>query len=100
MHLAQREHAAVRSLTPQIKDTAGIHESMQQINNQINMWITQQAELARVMASAVASPADLSRVQMQTQERRQRILSQQERSSTATREGRQAESDVLRDLGK
>lgn len=100
IQLAKREHTAVRSLASQIKDSAGIHESMQQISGHLNMWITQQAELARVMASSVAPPANLSRIQIQAQERRQMRLSREAKADEGTRNTRDAEIDALRGLGR
>jgi type IV secretion system protein TrbJ len=95
MDLAQREHAQVAAIGAQLSGSAGIHQAMQNLNLQTNMWITQNADLARIMASTVSPTGDMTELRNQMNERDTRRRQQMQDLNDLNKARRGAETDAL-----
>lgn len=71
-----RDFQAYRDIAAHIPASAGIHEAMQTLNVQANMMIAQSAQLARIMAPAVANAGSVTEARQQRNERAERQLNQ------------------------
>lgn len=71
-----RDFELYRDVASQVPESAGMHESMQQLNVQANMMIVQSAQLARILAPAAASAGSVTEARQQKNERATRQLNQ------------------------
>ena len=91
----QRDYEFAREVSERIPASAGIHQAAQILNLQVNRMISQQAELARIMAPAAAAAGETTEALQQRAERAKFRAEQFQQLNTMSKARQQAERTSL-----
>lgn len=91
----QRDYEFAREVAERIPASAGIHQASQLLNLQVNRMISQQAEIARIMAPAAAAAGETAEAHQQRAERAKFRAEQFQQLNTMTKARQQSERSSL-----
>ncbi|MBI2770594.1 MAG: hypothetical protein HYX47_13290 [Burkholderiales bacterium] len=94
----QRDYEFAREVSQKIPESAGIHQAAQIMNLQVNRMISQQAELARIMAPAAAAAGETTEALQQRAERAKFRAEQFQQLNNMTKARQQSERSSLEGL--
>lgn len=93
----QRDYEFAREMSERIPESAGIHQAAQNLNLQVNRLISQQAEMARIMAPVAAAQGDMTEALQQRAERDKFRAEQFQQLNNMTKARQQRERALLQE---